>query len=315
MHRTIHAALTLLLVAPLSGCASTPTRATPAEPPSRTPRPVAILNGYAIQREAIQPALDELGGDEVLRELILDRALEQRCADAGIEITNDLLAQERSLLGETLGFDENATLSTDVLDNLRAQRGLGPIRYEQLLRRSAMLRALVAGATPTDAQIDRALQNAFGVSYRVRLFVSDRSEVAQEMRTRVGASDPEGMPWVFAEQCAAASIHPSAARGGLIDSLSPISLGYPSALLSALTQTPPGTCSKVLSTESGFVVFFVERVNPARSPSNAERDRVLTQLGLDTQRIAMQRLAQEILDDQEMIVMDRSLHWAWTNRP
>jgi hypothetical protein len=63
------------------------------------------------------------------------------------------------------------------------------------------------------------------------------------------------------------------------------------------------------------VVFFVERVNPARSPSDAERERVLTQLGLDTQRIAMQRLAQEILDDQEMIVMDRSLHWAWTNRP
>lgn len=315
MHRTIHAALTLLIVAPLSGCASTPTQATPAESGSGAQRPVAILNGYAIHREAIQPALDELGGDEVLRELILDRALEQRCADAGIEITNDLLAQERSLLGETLGYNDIATLSTDVLNNLRAQRGLGPIRYEQLLRRSAMLRALVADATPSDAQIDRALQNAFGVSYRVRLFVSDRSEVAQGMRTRVSASAPEGMPWVFAEQCAAASTHPSAARGGLIESLSPISLGYPSALLSALPQTPPGTCSKVLSTESGFVVFFVELVNPARSPSDAERDRVLTQLGLDTQRIAMQRLAQEILDDQEMIVMDRSLHWAWMNRP
>ena len=122
------------------------------------------------------------------------------------------------------------------------------------------------------------------------------------------------MPWIFAEICAQSSTHPSAPRGGLIESVSPISLGYPSALLTALSATPPGTCSQVISTESGFVVVFVEERIPARSPSQEEREQLIAQLRLDTQRIAMQRLAEELLDQQEVIVMDRALNWAWINR-
>lgn len=312
MHRTIQSASFLVPLAILIGCTSSQNRAPATEP--TTPRPIAILNGAALHRDSVQPALDEFGGDEILRETILDRELEKRCAALGVQITNDLLAQERALLGETLGFDSNTPRSLDVLEQLRADRGLGPVRFENLLRRSAMLRALVGPREPTKAQQDRALQSAFGEAYRVRLFVSPNPESAQSIRTHVLESSVEARPWVFAEQCAASSTHPSSDRGGLIASLNPASLGYPSALLAALPRTPIGTCSEVMSTESGYVVVYVEGVVAARDPNPEDRERVLKELRTDTQRLAMQRLAQEILAEQDIVVMDRALNWAWTHR-
>ncbi len=312
MHRTIQLASFLVPLAILIGCTSSQNRATPTQPTSQ--RPIAILNGIAILRDVVQPALDEFGGDEILREAILDRELEKRCTEQGIQITNDLLAQERALLGETLGFDSNAARSMDVLDRLRANRGLGPVRFENLLRRSAMLRALVGSPEPSNAQQERAMQSAFGTTYRVRLFASVTPESAQSVRTRVLQSPEQARPWVFAEACAESSAHPSSERGGLISSLNPASLGYPAALLASLPRTSIGTCSEVMSTESGYVVVYVEDIVAAREPSAQERKQILNELRTDTQRLAMQRLAQEILNEQEIVVMDRALHWAWTNR-
>ena len=312
MHRTIQSASFLVPLAILFGCTSSQNRATPTQ--STPQRPIAILNGAALQRDAVQPALDEFGGDEILRETILDRELASLCAAQGIQITNDLLAQERALLGETLGFDSNAARSMDVLDRLRADRGLGPVRFENLLRRSAMLRALAGSPEPSNAQLERAMQSAFGTTYRVRLFVSATPESAQAVRTRVLQSPEQSRPWVFAEACAKSSAHPSSDRGGLIPSLNPASLGYPAALLAALPRTPIGTCSEVMSTESGYVVVYVEDVIAAQAPSTQDRQRVLSELRTDTQRLAMQRLAQEILEEQDIVVMERALHWAWTNR-
>tara|TARA_A100000171_G_scaffold22856_1_gene21273 strand:- start:11694 stop:12641 length:948 start_codon:yes stop_codon:yes gene_type:complete len=314
MHSTIKAMILLLLLASSQGCSTSPTRPNTDElnPPST--HPIAILNGYAIEFETIKASLSEYGGDEILREFILDRALEERCGEQGIEITSEQLAHERTLLGATLGFDSDGTLSTDILDDLRANRGLGPIRFERLLRRTAMLRALTRNTEPTTQQIERAIESVYGTRYRVRLFVSEQSAQAHRIRNHTISSPTEAMPWIFAEICAQSSTHPSAPRGGLIESVSPISLGYPSALLTALSATPPGTCSQVISTESGFVVVFVEERIPARSPSQEEREQLIAQLRLDTQRIAMQRLAEELLDQQEVIVMDRALNWAWINR-
>jgi len=59
---------------------------------------------------------------------------------------------------------------------------------------------------------------------------------------------------------------------------------------------------------------LVESRAPALTPSNEQKSEILARLRQDTQRLAMQRLAAEILEQQEIIVMDRALNWAWTNR-
>ena len=314
MRSIIRTAILIPLLLPLIGCESQPIRAAPDQPPARTNRPVAIINGVAIDRSALEDGLSESAGAEILREFALDRALSVRCEDLGISIGNDELAQERALLGDTLGLADNRSMPAGVLEELRAQRGLGPDRFERLLRRSAMLRALIGNPEPSQAQIDRAYASAFGDRYRVRLFVSQTAKPAHELRADAMDADDSQRPWLFAERCAEASIHPSSPRGGLIESLSPEALGYPSALLGVLSTTPPSTCSGVMSTEAGYVLVLVESRAPALTPSNEQKSEILARLRQNTQRLAMQRLAAEILEQQEIIVMDRALNWAWTNR-
>lgn len=315
MLRTISISLIFIPLAIL-GCSAQPARDAIREMPGgqRSSQPAAIINGVAIDLVTLQDELSEAAGAQVLREYVLDRALSQRCEQLGIQIDMEMIAAERTLLGESLGVGTVQSLSTDMLDVLRAERGLGPQRFQRLLRRNAMLRALAGSPDPSAAMVEQAMLAAFGTRYRIRLHVSETPEAAHVVRSAVSEAEQSEQRWVFAEACASSSIHPSAPRGGLIENLSPASTSYPSAILSALPKHQPGTCSPVISTEAGYALIYVEQVVPATKPTQQQRDELTAQLRRAAQRTAMQRLAQEILSEQDVIVMDRALNWAWTNR-
>ena len=171
------------------------------------------------------------------------------------------------------------------------------------------------GTTIDGNRIEQALQERFGTQYRVRLFVSDSLTDATNARDAAMQSSTESAKWAFAEQCVNNSTHPSAPRGGLIESISPASPIYPQALRAALRTTPMGSCSPVLSTEAGYVAVFVESQTPPRTIPDDDSNQIQQQLVLGLQRQAMQELAQEILESQDVIVMDKSLNWSWTNAP
>ncbi|MFG0244442.1 MAG: peptidylprolyl isomerase [Phycisphaerales bacterium JB052] len=299
----------------LAGCATQPVGETTVSQPSR-PDPVAIIDGQAVTITPLVHAMSELVGDEALTEHVLDLALTQRCEREGIGIDADLIERERVLLTETLtGIDEQAN-SPRVIESLRVRRGLGPDRFERLLRRNAMLRALVGlTATPDTAAIERAMQQAFGQRYRVRLFVSEQPEPASGLRARLAQSDPEARRWVFADACVDQSLHPSAERGGLIPELTATNPGYPQSVLDAMRALVPGEYSRVISTEAGYALVYLERIIPAVTPSESQRLELIEQISRNEQRIAMQRLAQQLLEEHEVIVLDKSLNWAWSNRP
>ena len=312
---------TILLVSPmllsvllLNACASSPPRTTPQQHSSDAITPIALINGRAISPEAIGTGVYELAGAEALREYALDRALHERCSQRGIVIGADRVKAERDLLGQSLGFADEQPLPPQVLDDLRAQRGLGPERFERLLRRNAMLRALVGPVEPSELQIDLETAIVFGVSFRVRLFVSDDAQAAHETRTVVENATSGARPWVFAERCAEYSRLPSADRGGLIPRFRLNSPEYPSAVSEAIRSTQPGECSGVISTESGYLVVYVEGINPKREPSKEEQRQLIDRLRQSVQREQMQRYAQQILAEQEIIVTDRSLNWAWSSQ-
>lgn len=314
MPPTIHTTL-LLTTFLLLGCtgASKP-RNTQSHSQIPQPEVLAVIDGQAVTPKMLAGAMHELAGDEVLTEYVLDQAVLERCKAQGIIVTSSDIEQERLLLGETL--TDITQFEARLLDELRVQRGLGPERFERLLRRNAMLRALTVGnAQPDQRAIDRALAQAFGTRYRVRLCVSDDAKPLGRLSDLINASSPQSRSMEFANACFDISTHPSRDRGGLIASLSPVDPGYPAALLSALGRTPVGACSPVISTEAGFAIVFVERRDPAREPTSGQREQVLNQLRFNTQRLSMQRLAQELISEREVIVMDRSLNWAWANRP
>lgn len=315
MTRTILPVSLMLLWAMLAtACSPTASRTNTAQDRSETRSPIALINRRAIAAGAITSSSYELAGAEALREFALDRALSDRCTQRGISISSGQIEAERDLLGQSLGFADDQPLPPEVLDDLRASRGLGPERFERLLRRNAMLRALVGQAEPSEQQIDIEKEMAYGVSYRIRLFVSENAQAANEIRSGVDQANVDARPWVFAEHCAEHSRLPSADRGGLIPRFRLNSPGYPSAVSVAIRNTPPGTCSNVMSTENGYLVVFVEKINPGREPSEAELSQLTDRLRRDLQRDQMQRYAQQLLREQEIIVTDRSLNWAWTSQ-
>jgi len=313
MPPTIHAVL-LLSSSLFFGCAASPQERTSSTPQAPQHEIIALVDGQALTQDALERALYELAGDEVLTEYVLDRALAQQCQQQGVVIAQPQLEQERVLLSETLA--ESSQPDARVLDALRQRRGLGPDRFERLLRRNAMLRALTtADSEPDQRSIDRAIAQAFGPRYRVRLCTSDDPQPLGVLSNRVNAASQNTRSVEFANACFSISTHPSRDRGGLIESLSPTASGYPSALLSAVKQTDLGACSPVISTEAGYAIVLVEASEDARAPTPEQRQRVIDQLRRDTQRLAMQRLAQQLLSEHEVIVLDRSLNWAWSNRP
>lgn len=300
-----------MLLAAAPGCAG----AAPTGSGTRHDHPqvIALIGGRAITADAIDQDLYERAGPAALTEFVLDRELEIEARARGIEISADDIASEQQHLAESFDDLGEGVPTARVLARLRARLGLGPVRYERLLRRNAILRALVEDqSAPTDAEIKLAAAIAFGPRYTIRLFVSNDAGYAADLRTRANRAHDDARPWVFADACWARSTHPSAPRGGLITDFSADDPGYPAAIGQAVRTTPIGSCTGVISTDAGQTLVLVQAKSPPIEPEQAQLSHVRDQLTLRKQRLAMERKAGELVGRAQVIVMDRSLNWAWS---
>jgi len=73
--------------------------------------------------------------------------------------------------------------------------------------------------------------------------------------------------------------------------------------------------SEVLATDAGFAFILLEQITPSENPTAEQIKSVREQLALRIQRLAMQRMADELLADADVVVMDRALHWSWKSAP
>lgn len=291
-----------------------------APPSARDPRPrqsegvIALIDGRAITADTIEPDLYERAGHTALTEFVLDRELEREIIARGVTITKDDIVREQTDLAETLGEIGDRVPSAKVLESLRARRGLGPVRYDRLLRRNAMLRALVGDEhAPSQAEVELAESILFGQRYTIRLFVGHDTATAAELRTTANKADADARRWLFADACSTRSTHPSAPRGGLITDFSPADPGYPAAIGRAVRTTPIGDCTGVIATDSGMALVLVQDRTPAVQPEEVQRQRVREQLSRRKQRLAMERLADELVTRVPVVVTDPSLNWSWSN--
>jgi len=304
----------LLTLVPLSlaGCRAPQPTADPQSPNQQ--HIVALVDDLPITFDQIQHDLSELAGKEALIDLVLDHQLEAELDHRNLQINPSDLDHERALFVRTIAGVDPKAPNFGLLDSIRASRGLGPDRYPRLIRRNAMLRALAAdSAVPSDAEYQLAERIAFGMTYRVRLFVTDQQRQAIELRQRILSAPPDAQRWGLADACTTGSIHPSASRGGLIPKLSADDPAYPIVLTKAIKATPPGQLSKVLSSDAGYVLLFVEAINPAAAPTPEQIRSVHEQLELRKQRVEMQRLATQLIADAQVTVLDQSLNWSWND--
>ncbi len=303
----------------LGGCAAEPgplDALAPAPAPGPPGGIVAVVDGEEIASNEVLASLLEASGATILEEVILDRSLERLARAHAVRIApQDLDAERirlvRTLQGETLDDERVARL----IETLRRDRGLGPVRFEALVRRNALLRALVRDeVTVSDEDIRRAFAVVFGERIAARLIVVPDERLALEIRARLSESD-EDLVTRFSEEARRYSVHPSGEVGGKIEPVSPVDPAVPEVLRLALATAEPATMTPVLGLDGGYAIALVERrIEPEQTTLDAQRPRLMRVLRARKEREAMGDLARRLLDRTRVQILDRSLAWSWERR-
>jgi foldase protein PrsA len=287
-----------------------------AEAPERSRRagdPPAVIDGTVVPWSALQPLLAEAAGAQILEEVALDRALAEESRRRGVTVTPEQIRAEeltllRTLLASGAALDDAG--SQQVLADLRERRGLGPARYDRLLRRTALLRALVQNSVDlSEEAVRRAYELRHGPRYRVRLITVDSAPAADAALARLSRGES------FAEVAARVSTDPSASRGGLLEPISAADLSYPSALREALPRLEPDKVAGPIALERNFALVRLEETLPADDVSFEEvRDEVERDARIAQERLLMSDLANRLLAASGITPLDPSLGWSWRVR-
>lgn len=270
--------------------------------------PVAYVEGRAVTLADLGPGLLETAGGQVLLELVIDRALSRRLAEAGITLGEEQTRAEEETLLRTLSADGNE--AARLLGELKRARGLGPSRYAGLLRRNAGLRALVGpGATPPEGAVRRAFEVLHGPRYEARLIVvagvAEAARLADEARKG-------GDVATFVRLALEHSTDPSRAQGGLLPLVSPADVTFPAVVRDTLGRMTPGQVSDPLLLESGSAVLRLDRKIEADGIQFDDvKGDLEWQVRLRVERGLMEDLVRQMLRSGQVVVSDPGLRAGW----
>ncbi|MGP1272650.1 MAG: peptidylprolyl isomerase [Phycisphaerales bacterium] len=277
-----------------------------------TGRPAAIIDGVPVTGAELFPALAEIAGDQALRELAVDRMLAEELRARSLRVTDEHIEAERDRLAALAGSDDRA--QSAVLGPLLESRGLGPSRVRSLLARNAGLRLLVADEIEvTEESLDLAFRVRYGPRSRVRVAVfrtpNDAADALRAIRSR---AESLGLRAAFAEIAAERSMDPSAEVGGLLGEISPLDPGLSAALRTAVRDARPGEIGAIVALEQAFALLLVEEELPAQPVEFAQvRDDIQREVRSRAERLAMDALADELVQRAGVTVLDPSLLWSW----
>lgn len=282
-------------------------------------RPIAVAGGERVDWDDLRAALSEAQGAIVLEEAVLDRLLARELASAGLRITSAEVDGERALLAQSMTQDAgiSPTAAADVLDDLRTRRGLGPTRFDSLLRRNAALRRLVRDSVSvSNPEIEAALAARYAERVNTRIIVVRTEREASNLRSQL-KDVPGSITVLFAQLAMQHSLDASAPRGGLLDPFSLEDATYPIALRQALQSLAPGdSITPSIALDGGYAIVLLEGRSPspyAKRPG--DESMIEQQIRLRKERIAMDQLARRLLDAAGVTVFDESLAWSWSRRP
>lgn len=290
--------------------------------------PAALVDGNRIEWSDLTAPLAEAAGGLILEEVVLDRTLESECARRALTVDPAAIEAERDLLAKALTAAASVPQSEaeTLLARVRVSRGLGEHRFASLLKRNAMLRALVRSGQVeervpdvTDEDLRQAYALKYGPRARARLILVRQESAATDAARRVRGDGRA--PEAFADVAASVSVDPSAARGGLLDPFSLDDADYPVAIRRVLAQLKPGEISDPIavawSGHDGYAIVKLEETvpSPKSSPSlEACKEDLRTEVRIVRERAAMDRLARRLIAGAKVTIFDRSLDRSWTQR-
>jgi hypothetical protein len=279
-------------------------------------KPIALVGERAMTMDDLSAQLAELAGGVALREFALDAALDRELAAANLRVGPADIAREREALLANLADESRVSMdqAERLLERVRASRGLGPVRFDQLLVRNAKMRALVRDdvvITPELLEREVALQTT--PRGRIRLFVNSSQREAGAARERVVAAPAGLRSATFAEEAIARSNDSSAGAGGLVEAVHASDPGVPAAIRAALGTMQAGDISDVLAIEGGFAVVLFEGQAPPAMPEGTARSTIERRLRGRLERLAMDALGQRLVRESNIRVLDSSMSWSWEN--
>ncbi|MBI1189247.1 MAG: hypothetical protein GC200_01000 [Tepidisphaera sp.] len=260
----------------------------------------------------------EAAGSVALEEAALDVLLDQEMARQGVVLPPDGAQAELRALVQSITNEGDITgdQAGVVLERLKRGRGLGPARFQALLTRNAKLRALVSPQVTLSPQdLSTAMELEFGPKVKARLLTVPTRELASDMRTRMTADAADPLT-TFARLATLYSTDPSGPSGGVVEPLSAADISLPPALRQAIADPPLGLLPEAVATPRGFTLVYVEEKIPARpAPTDEERQKVEAKARRRLERLAMDRLARQLIDQAKITVLDDGVRWSWETRP
>ena len=262
--------------------------------------------------DVVYGALAEAAGAQVLGEIAIDERLAQRIAAERITIGPADLDRERTELTRSMTDAADGDTAVRVLEQLRRERGLGEQRFAALLRRTAMLRALVRGGIVIDEPMLAATHRAiYGPKTIVRLCALPTRNAAAAFAAEIAATDASARELAFSTRTLASSTDASAAQGGLLRPFSDAEPSLPMAVRDAAGKLKSGEVSGPIALDRGYAVIMLLRTEPGDGSTLAERREVTERAARQRQeRLAMDRLALALSGQDGVVLNDPVLRRA-----
>lgn len=276
----------------------------PPAPPSADPA-VASDGTSTVRWSELRDAMAEAAGGIALEEHLLDRAVAMEAVRRGVAADAEAIAAERRLLQASLADDPDR--AEELLQRIRDRQGLGPRRFEALLRRNALLRAMVAAEVEIDAAaMERVYDVRHGPRRRSRLLAAASLPEASAAAARLAGGES------FAAIAFERSIDPSRDSGGLLPAVSRLDPAWPAAFRETLFATPIGEVSPpVLSDRHWLLVEVLEELPGDGTDPEAVREELRRLARLQQERVLMDRLARELAARLSPRVLDPAIRSSW----
>lgn len=247
---------------------------------------MAIVNGKDISRKDLTDACVRRYGEDVLESIVNKRLITGHCAKRGIAITNEEIAAEIDRMAKRFQLGREQWL-----EMLERERGVTAQEYARdIVWPTLALRKLAAAdlqATPQEIQ--KAYEQEFGPSVRVRLIATSDAEKAKKLQADAAAhpNDFARIAIEHSEDVGSASI------GGLIQ---PIRHHMGDVELEAAAfALQPGQVSGVIQAGAQFVILKCEEQTPARNVDLATvQEKIVERIKEEKLREAAHKLFAEL---------------------
>jgi len=277
---------------------------------------IATVNGAPITRARVVDLLLASHGVGVLEQLAVLDLAEQSAQVRGIVVTRSDVAAERDralrqLVDPLPSFTGGAfdrKLAERLLDRVLSDRNVSHAEFDLVMRRNALLRALVLADRPiSEEELREEFDRTAGATVTVRhIQLATPAEVARVQQRLTGGE-------AFAELARVQSANQaSAQRGGLLDPFSRTDERVPEALRAAAFSLEPGETSGPVRVGEWYHLVELEYRSPGRSASfEAERDELERRVQDRIADSAMRALYEKLFDEATIQINDPVLDEAF----